>query len=107
MAELFTLEEVDAFISSHEFSFLYISRDNCSVCHALLPKVKEMLKKFPKIELAYINADRLPEISGRLSVFTVPALLLFVEGKEYIREARFVRLRELENKIATLIELRG
>ncbi|MBS4220969.1 thioredoxin family protein [Bacillus sp. FJAT-49711] len=97
-----SLTSVEKFIKDYQFSFLYVSRTNCGVCHAILPQVQELLKKFPLIQLGHINADELEEIAGRFSIFTVPALLLFVDGKEMIREARFVHMQSLEERISKI-----
>jgi thiol-disulfide isomerase/thioredoxin len=96
---LTTIGMADDFISSHALSFLFISRPDCSVCQSLLPQVQELLEKYPEIHTGYINAEDVPEIAGRFSIFTVPVLLLFIEGKEYIREARIVHMQLLEEKI--------
>ncbi|WP_408006152.1 thioredoxin family protein [Pseudalkalibacillus sp. A8] len=105
MSDLHSIEEVDLFIDEHRLIFLYISRTNCSVCHALLPQVKEMMTKYPEIELAHVNADYLEEIAGHLSIFTVPVLLLYVDGKETIREARFVQIEQLDRKLNRIYEM--
>ncbi|WP_235753896.1 thioredoxin family protein [Psychrobacillus sp. INOP01] len=90
---------IESVYEDQQFSFLYVSRNNCGVCHAILPQLKDLLKEFPLIQLGHINADDVEEIAGRLSVLTVPALLLFVDGKEIIREARFVQMQSL-HKVA-------
>ncbi|MFC3886254.1 thioredoxin family protein [Bacillus songklensis] len=105
MVELTSLEMIDGFIKEHSLSFLYISRTNCSVCHALLPQVRDLMIHFPFIQLGHINADKLEEIAGHFSIFTVPVLLLFVDGKELLREARFVHLEQLKEKIKKIYEL--
>lgn len=100
--QLLTIEEVDAFIAENTLSFLYISQPNCSVCHGLLPQVEQLLTKFPFIKTGHIHSNKLPAIAGHLSIFTVPVLLLFVEGKEFVREARIVHLDQLEDKIHSI-----
>jgi thioredoxin-like negative regulator of GroEL len=97
--ELTSISQADTFIAENQLAFLYISRNNCSVCHALLPQVKKLMDKFPDIQLGHIVADNVEEVAGRFSVFTVPVLLLFAEGKEYVREARIVHMDKLEEKI--------
>ncbi|MCM3740525.1 thioredoxin family protein [Oceanobacillus luteolus] len=97
--ELETIDEINTFIEDHSLAFLYISRDNCSVCHALLPKVQELMKSYPKIKLGHLHADKVEAVAGHFSIFTVPVLLLFVEGKEYIREARIVHMDLLQEKL--------
>lgn len=94
-----SIDEVTQFIESNELAFLYISQENCSVCHALLPQVQTLLIDYPKIKLAQVDAIKVPAVAGEFSVFTVPVLLLFIEGKEYIREARIVHLELLDKKI--------
>lgn len=103
--ELTSLDMVEHFIKKNSLSFLYISRPNCSVCHALLPQVLEVMESFPHIQLGHINADTVEEIAGKFSIFTIPVLLLFVEGKEYLREARIVHLDLFTQKIHKIYEL--
>lgn len=102
--ELTSIEIVDNFIKEHQLSFLYISRQNCSVCHSLLPQVQQLMMKYPEIKLGHINADEVVEIAGRFSIFTVPVLLLFVAGKEYVREARIVHMDLFDEKINRIYE---
>lgn len=99
LLELSTVEQIDDLIASSDLVFLYISRPNCSVCHALLPQVQELLMKYPEIKLGHINADEVPEVAGKFSIFTIPVLLLFYQQKEYIREARIVHLELLDERI--------
>lgn len=99
LTDLNSIEMIDAFTEENELSFLYISRTNCSVCQALLPQVQELMEDYPEIKLGYINADDVPEVAGKFSIFTIPVLLLFYEGKEYIREARIVHMELFDEKI--------
>ncbi|WP_374722331.1 thioredoxin family protein [Peribacillus tepidiphilus] len=104
MENLTSLEMVEHFIKNNHLTFVFISRTNCSVCHALLPQVKEVMNDFPLIHLGYVNADHVEEIAGYFSIFTVPVLLLFVEGKEFLREARFVHLEPFKEKVKKIYE---
>lgn len=97
--ELFSIEEIEQFVSNHHLAFLYISKTNCGVCHALLPKVKKVMAEFPKIQMAFVNADDVPNIAGHLSIFTAPVLILYVDGKEVLREARFVHVEQFKEKV--------
>lgn len=97
--QLATMNEIETFINENKLSLLYISRPNCSVCHGLLPQVQSLMNHYPNIHLGHINADDVKAVAGRFSVFTVPVLLLFVDGKEYVREARIVHLDQWNEKI--------
>jgi thiol-disulfide isomerase/thioredoxin len=94
-----SIDDIEVFIQTHSLSFLYISRPECTICHGLLPQVAGLLKHFPKIRFAFIDADEIEEVAGHFSIFTVPVLLLFYQGKEYIREARIVHMDLLEEKL--------
>jgi thiol-disulfide isomerase/thioredoxin len=102
--ELTSLDMIDSFINDHRLAFLFISRPNCSVCHGLLPQVQALMEEYPKIHLGHINAEEVSEIASRFSIFTVPVLLLFVDGKEYLREARIVHMDLFNERINKLYE---
>ncbi|MDM5154443.1 thioredoxin family protein [Bacillus sp. DX1.1] len=104
LKELTSLETVDTFITEHSLSFIYISKTNCSVCHSLLPQVREVMNDFPLIQMGHLNADYVEEIAGHFSIFTAPVLILFVDGKEFLREARFIHLEQLREKIKRIYD---
>jgi len=99
-----SIDEIEQFIASNQLSFLYISQQNCSVCHGLEPQIKQLLENYPNIVARKVDASEVPEVAGKFSVFTAPVLLLFVYGKEYIREARFVQTAKLDEKLARIYE---
>ncbi|MGM0862073.1 MAG: thioredoxin family protein [Bacillota bacterium] len=105
VTELLSLDAIENFINRHKLSFIYISRPSCTVCHAVLPQLRELLEQFPHIKLGHVNADSVEEVAGRFSVFTVPVLLLFIEGTEFLREARFVHFEQLEQKLKRVYQL--
>lgn len=94
-------------ISGSRQAFLaYFSHQNCNVCKVLKPKVRDLIADhFPKIALYYINTLEHPEIAAAYSVFTVPAILVLFEGKEYIRESRYVNLERFYERIRKLYRL--
>lgn len=78
----------------------YFSTDDCTVCKALKPKVAEMVRKdFPEFKMVYVPADALPDAAALHQVFTVPTILVFFEGKEYIRKSRNIGLDVLHREI--------
>ena len=78
----------------------YFSTEICNVCKVLKPKVNEMIQhEFPKIKLVYIKSDILPELAAQNQVFAAPTILVFFEGKEYIRKSRNIGIGELQREI--------
>lgn len=103
-SSLTSIEETEKFIAQHDLAFLYITMPNCSVCQGLQPQMEKLLTKYPKIKTRTIDASEVTEVAGKFNVFTAPVLLLFVKGKEYIREARIVHTKAFEQKIAHIYE---
>ena len=81
---------------------LFVKTDNCSVCDGLYPQVEVLEADFP-IPFYIVNVAEVPEIAGQLSLFTAPVVLLFDEGKEYARFARFVPIEELKHRMGELV----
>ena len=78
----------------------YFSTEVCNVCKVLKPKVGELIHtEFPKIKLIYIKSDILPEVAAQNQVFAAPTILVFFEGREYIRKSRNIGIGELQREI--------
>ena len=94
------LEEIQDIIKSEVGVLLYFSGENCNVCHALRPKFKELFdKEFPKIKQIYLDAHENPQISANFQVFSVPTMLVFLDGREFVREGRAVSIHQLQQKL--------
>lgn len=84
-----TKEGIKETINNKSGVMLYFSGQDCGVCEALKPKIKEAMEhNFPLIEQIYIDAALNQEISAEFNVFAVPTVLVFLEGKEFIRKSR-------------------
>jgi thioredoxin-like negative regulator of GroEL len=78
----------------------YFSTEACNVCRILKPKVAELIQtEFPKIKPVYIKSDILPEVAAQNQVFAAPTILVFFEGREYIRKSRNIGIGELQREI--------
>ena len=84
----------------------YFSGENCSVCKSLKPKIEMLVEQqFPSVRFLEIKTDQNPELCASMNVFSVPVVTFFVEGKEYIREARNISTAELANKMHKIVGL--
>lgn len=99
MNEFDNLNDIRDFIASGRMRLLYISRPSCGVCTAVKPKVIDIIEKYEGLEGTYVDLDRIPEAAGEFSIFTIPGILLYIDGREMIREARFISIEELESRI--------
>ena len=101
-----TLEEIRHKIENSPAVMLYFWGDNCAVCDALKPKIKELLdNKFQKIEQIYIDAKNSRDIAAAFSVFSIPTTIIFLDGKEFIREGRNLSISSLEEKLKRPYEI--
>jgi len=94
-----TYEEIQDRIRQSEMILLYFGAETCSVCHSMKPKVREIVSKHPNIEKIEIDVAENTEIAGKFQIFTIPAILFFIDGKETIREARYFSMEQIEEKI--------
>ncbi len=105
MEDYDSLESIKQSIDSNNMVLIYFGNKTCGVCTDLKPKVEEMLKEFPKIKSIYVDVDKSNNIAVSYNFFTVPAILVFVEGKITIREAGYISVRDLSNKITRYYKL--
>jgi thioredoxin 1 len=92
--------------SSSKWQMLYFTGTGCQVCKVLEPMVREMMtERFPQIEYRVIDVSGEMELAASHTVFTVPAILLLFESREYLREIRIISVPQLASKIERLITL--
>ena len=95
-----SLEKLQNSIKTEVGVLVYFSGENCNVCHALRPKFKELFDtEFPLIKQIYLDAEENLEISTHYQVLSVPTMLVFLDGREFIREGRSVSLYQLKDKL--------
>lgn len=99
METLNSIEIIKNKISENPICILYISSDNCNVCRTLKPKIKEVTANYDNISFYFVNLEANPEISGEYRVFSVPTIIVFVDGKESFRESRNISLYEFKQKV--------
>ena len=93
-------------LNDHRALLFYFSTASCAVGESLEPKVKNLVsEKYPKIIFCLIDMNASPELCASLQVFVEPSILLFVDGKEFIRLSRNIGLVPLEKSISRIYQL--
>jgi thioredoxin-like negative regulator of GroEL len=92
-------EFIEKLINENEMVLVYFGSETCSVCCAVKPKVEEILKDYPKIKSLQVDVEKSLQVAAEYNIFTIPAILVFIEGKEIIREARHISMQDIDNKI--------
>lgn len=104
--ELTSLAQLQEEISNEAAVLAYFYSDNCAPCKSLRPKIEDMInRKYPKLELRFINSEKHPEMTAEYGIFSNPTLLTFFDRKEYIRKSKYVSIPELEKEIDRLYEM--
>ncbi len=95
-----TLDQLQQTIKEEVGVLLYFSGEHCSVCHALRPKFRELFdKEFPQLKQIYLDAQEYADISAHYQVLSLPTMLVFLDGKEFVREGRSVSLHQLTEQL--------
>jgi thioredoxin-like negative regulator of GroEL len=101
--DIHSIEDLKHVTETQPAVLVYFSHHNCNVCKVLKPKVRDLIENnFPGMALYYVNTLQQPEAAGQYSVFTVPTILVFFEGKEYVRESRHVNLDKFYERLNKL-----
>lgn len=100
-----SVADIKSHIRDHRMAYVYFSQKNCGVCHMVLPKVEELLKPYPEIIGLQVDMEEVMKASGTFSVFTVPCFLLYLDGTEVFRMARFFNFGDFREKVERIMEL--
>lgn len=97
-------ELIEAQIAAAPRLLLHFSSPSCSVCHAVLPRLVAIGADFgwPVVD---ISIDTHPEIAAQRLVFTVPTVLVLSEGKEMLRESRFIGFERIERLLSLMADI--
>lgn len=75
---------------------LYFSSPGCGVCQVLKPKLTEAVQEeYPSFTIESIDISTNPDIASHYSVFAIPTVLIFFEGKEFFRKSRNMSVGEV------------
>lgn len=99
MKELLNTESALEEINKSSFVLLYFFSNRCSVCKGLKSKLNEMLLCYPNIKTFSINVEKTLDVASKFSIFASPMILFFIDGKEVIRESKFVNMIKFKNRI--------
>ena len=95
------METLKDITNSSSAVMIYFFSPGCSACSILHPKVKELVtSRFPMIRLYEIDASENPMLTAEAMVFAAPGILVYFEGKEYMRESKYISVDQLGDRIS-------
>jgi thioredoxin-like negative regulator of GroEL len=100
------LKEIQTIIEENSAVMLYFSASTCSVCHVLKPKLLDAIESnFKNFKVVDIDVSLEQEIAGQYSVFALPTIIIFLDGKEFIRKSRNMSVDEVIREIKRPYEI--
>lgn len=90
---------MEELIKDNPISIIYFSGSTCGACDAIKEKVLHFIKDYNEIKFLEINAVENKELSAQHDIFSLPVLLLFINGKETLRLGRYFDMLEFRNSI--------
>jgi thioredoxin 1 len=104
--QIVSVEEAEKILSEEKATIVYFTSPKCNVCKSLRPKVMELMKnEFPDMGRYFVDASVSEDVSAKFTVFAVPTILVFLEGREFARESRNMSPMGLVEKIRRPYEI--
>ena len=90
------IEEIDSILESFSGIVLF-GGSSCVSCKVVKLKIETSLEeKFKTFSFLYMDIQKHSTLGSRFNLFTIPTLLIFMEGKESMRFERTFSLDEVE-----------
>jgi len=105
MKEVNSKSEIIERIKNNNMIILYFSGASCGACDVIKEKVEKVLEDYSNVEALEINGAVNIELAAEYSVFSLPVLILFVQGTEAIRVGRYFDMMDFHNKINRYYEM--
>jgi thioredoxin-like negative regulator of GroEL len=95
-----TIENINNTIKENLAVMIYFSAPTCNVCHVLKPKLLEALdENFKEFKVESVDISVEEDIAPHFGVFAIPTVLVFLDGKEFLRKSRHMSVGEVIKEI--------
>jgi thioredoxin-like negative regulator of GroEL len=101
-----TIANIEKSIKENVAVMVYFSAPTCNVCHALKPKLLEALDaNFKEFVVESVDISVEEDIAPHFGVHAIPTVLIFLDGKEFIRKSRHMSVSEVISEIQRPYEI--
>jgi len=95
-----TIKNIENSIKENIAVMIYFSAPTCNVCQGLKPKLIEALStNFNKFIVQSVDISLEEDIAPHFGVYAIPTVLVFLDGKEFLRKSRHMSVSEVINEI--------
>lgn len=93
-----TIENYDDFLEiiKGDMTVIIAKTKTCVVCKPLSEKLRIFMIDYPTIPSYQLYLEDVEMFQGQQLVFTVPTIIVYSDGKEILRESRFIDFDKLK-----------
>ncbi len=88
-------------VINKDFVMVIAKSHTCTACQSILGMLEQNVPNLDQIDIYNIYIDDIDQFRGEHLIFSVPTVLIFSNGKELLRESRYINY----SKVARLIDL--
>ena len=101
-----TIENINNTIKNNIAVMVYFSAPTCNVCHAFKPKIlQELDKNFSEFKVESVDISVEEDIAPHFGVYAIPTVLIYLDGKEFVRKSRHMSVDEVIGEIKRPYEI--
>jgi thioredoxin-like negative regulator of GroEL len=101
-----TIQDIEKTIKDNLAVMLYFSAPTCNVCHALKPKLLQAIdENFKDFVVESIDISQTQDIAPHFGVFAIPTVLIFLDGREFLRKSRHMSVDDVIRDIKRPYEI--
>lgn len=86
---------IQQFVQQHQLALVYFKGDDCTVCHALGPKLQQLAEALT-VPLLSIDMPNNLHLAASEMVLSVPVVKLYADGREVAKEGAYLQIPHLQ-----------
>jgi len=101
-----SIQNIEKSIKENLAVMVYFSAPTCNVCHSLKPKLMEALDaNFKEFVVERVDISVEEDIAPHFGVFAIPTVLVYLDGKEFLRKSRHMSVSDVISEIKRPYEI--
>lgn len=105
MKTLESSTELQQAICNEKILIVQFGSAACAPCHSIRNKIEAWCDAVKNVSSLYIPVETFSELAAQSSVFAVPTILVYVEGKLTVRESGYFGLDSILQRVQRYREL--
>lgn len=105
MTDLQKEEDLQDLIQESAMCVLQFGDASCLPCSALRGRLEQWLERQSNVESRYIPIREYPALAAQMGIFSVPTILVFIQGKLIARESGYFSLDQIIDRVERTLKL--